>query len=91
MGDMADAFLSEVMEFEELRIDYKHGRMGDVEAYELGIIDEYGAFIESRRCARTKTCRCCGEAGLVWKQHNGSWRLFNGDTLHQCPANPLSE
>ena len=39
---------------------------------------------------KTKTCRCCGETGLKWMEHNGKWRLGN-KTLHVCPVNPLTE
>jgi len=35
------------------------------------------------------TCRCCGAEGLRWKRLCGKWRLFSGDELHACSANPL--
>ena len=41
MGDMADYFLGQVETFEEQRLDRKHG-ISDIEAYELGIVDELG-------------------------------------------------
>lgn len=42
MGDMADFFLDEVMDFENAIDDYHNGRMSDEEAYDLGIINELG-------------------------------------------------
>lgn len=45
MGEMADDFLDEVMDYEEDRLDYIHGNLSDEEAYERGIIDELG-FLE---------------------------------------------
>lgn len=42
MGEMADFFLDEVMDMEDLRLDWLHGQMTDEEAYEAGIIDELG-------------------------------------------------
>lgn len=47
MGDMADFFLEQVMEFEEYRFLYHAGEMEAGEAYDLGIIDELG--FEARR------------------------------------------
>lgn len=40
-----------------------------------------------------KTCRNCGEEGLVWQTHNGKWRLFTAHTglLHNCSVKPLKE
>jgi len=46
MGDMADDFLEYVEGCEERRLDYHSGRMTDEEAYEAGIIDEYGFELE---------------------------------------------
>ena len=42
MGDMADMFLDEVMDYEDLRLDYRSGKITDEEAYDLGLIDELG-------------------------------------------------
>ena len=41
---------------------------------------------------RTKTCRCCGETGLIWMEHRDRWRLGKlGGGLHDCPVNPLRD
>lgn len=31
-----------------------------------------------------KTCRYCGESGLVWNQFEGGWRLHKNKQLHEC-------
>jgi|GEM_PF-3461450 len=85
MGDMADYFLGQVETFEEQRLDRKHG-ISDIEAYELGIVDELG---NELRNTKMKTCRCCGQSNLQWNIHNSKWRLFEGSKLHECPVNPL--
>ena len=87
MGDMADMAIEAGMDDEEWLTDYFLGGHSDIEAYERGFIDEYGALYKT---IRYKTCRCCHESGLTWGQHDGKWRLFKGDSLHQCPANPLA-
>lgn len=43
MGEMADMTLDEVMDMEEMRFEYRSGRMNPSEAYDAGIIDEHGA------------------------------------------------
>jgi len=43
MGEMADMALDEVMDMEEMRFEYRSGRMSASEAYDAGIIDEHGA------------------------------------------------
>jgi hypothetical protein len=43
MGDMAD-YVNELIEYEYEELDkWRHGRMTREEAYDNGIIDEYGA------------------------------------------------
>lgn len=42
MGDMADDFLDNVEDFEELRLMFHMGELSVEEALELGIIDEDG-------------------------------------------------
>lgn len=42
MGEMADDFLNDVIDFENQRFAYHLGQMSDEEAYDLGIIDELG-------------------------------------------------
>ena len=36
--------------------------------------------------AQAKTCRACGQGGLLWKATNAGWRLFDPTTgtLHIC-------
>jgi len=46
MGEMADDALEYVEQMEELRLQYHHGEIDDLEAYDLGIIDEMGAEFE---------------------------------------------
>lgn len=42
MGEMADDFLDEVLDMEDLRFDFHHGILTFYEAFEKGIIDELG-------------------------------------------------
>ena len=37
------------------------------------------------------TCRRCGTGWLRWGKHEGSWRLFDDDELHVCPAATVEE
>lgn len=46
MGEMADFALEEVENYEDLRWQYTHGEIEDDEAYEYGIIDEFGGIGE---------------------------------------------
>ena len=92
MGDMADYYLQEVWDEEDARLDYIMGGMTLEEAYERGIVDEFGALHSPiAGSPASKTCRCCGRRGLQWGQHQGKWRLFEGQKLHNCPQNPLKD
>lgn len=95
MGDMADYFLEQVWDEEDARLDYRMGHMSTEEAFERGIIDEFGAEYHHGRnftaSGGSKTCRCCGTRGLVWGQHKGKWRLFEGQKIHKCLQNPLKD
>ena len=42
MGDMADMAFDDMMDYEDARWDYRHGLLDTEEAYDMGIIDEYG-------------------------------------------------
>lgn len=85
MGEMADFFLEDVMEFENRVLDYRAGKINNEEAYDLGIIDETGSELYSGR-QRSQTCRYCKTKGLYWNQlNNGVWRLFQGSEVHSCP------
>lgn len=87
MGDMAD-YVNELIEQEyEDRDAWRRGKLSWEEAYDRGVVDEHGA--EYGTELKTKTCRCCGEDGLIWGQYEGKWRLFNNNKLHICPINPL--
>ncbi len=88
MGDMADFTLEHVEHEENLRFEYRQGRLSTNEAYENGIIDETGCDITSQTL---KTCRCCNKSGLSWGNYNNKWVLFDGNAIHQCPTNPLKE
>ncbi len=46
MGDMAD-YCNEMLEYDDyLREDWRSGRISDEEAYDAGIIDEWGSEYE---------------------------------------------
>jgi hypothetical protein len=69
--------------------------MSTQEAMECGVLDEYGALphgstwpTRNRSRPAAATCRCCGETGLRWMQHDGKWMLGNNGSLHECPVNP---
>ncbi len=75
---------------EEVRLDYLLGLMSPAEAYDWGIIDQYG--YEAGTVTRASVqCRCCSRDGLRWGRHEGKWRLFEDGDLHRCPVNPLPE
>jgi len=42
MGDMADMAFDDMMDYEDLRWDYRHGLLDAQEAYDMGLIDENG-------------------------------------------------
>ena len=88
MGDMADAFLEDVELMEDLRLDYRMGKMSTGDAYEAGIIDERG-FQPSARTGSAKVCRCCGKGGLEWMRSGDRWVLGQGGVIHNCPNRPL--
>lgn len=83
MGDMADYALEQVFEFEELQFRYRNGKMFCYEAYDAGIIDELG-YEYTPHITKTKTCRHCGAANLVWKHTQRGWRLHSGNDIHEC-------
>jgi hypothetical protein len=100
MGEYADYALDDAWEDWEVLQKYREGNMNLAEAYDAGIIDEFGAEIgDSRLPGRTVTnvtrrsrgkpsvnfsCKYCGETNLKWKSTGGSWRLHNGSNLHTC-------
>lgn len=87
MGDMADFALDEIMDEDEISVNYS-GTYCDAEAFELGLIDEHGFICGTEK--KSITCRCCKTEGLHWGEYKGKWRLFdNSGTLHNCSVNPL--
>ena len=91
MGEMADFYNDQVEEMEYQRGNYRMGLMGDLEAYEQGIIDELGyeAGPYTGRSPELKTCRCCHKTGLHWMMTpKGKWLLTEGNgKAHDCPKN----
>lgn len=63
--------------------------------YDLSTLDQDDHFPKSSgflpRGERSHSCRCCHKLGLKWGKYEGKWRLFEGDSLHVCPVNPLKE
>lgn len=93
MGEFADYALEEVEEYENHCQGFWRGEVSPSEAFDRGLIDERG-FMPSPHSGSTKKelkCRCCGSASVKWGQHEGKWRLFDGDSLHICPVNPLAQ
>ena len=83
---MADFALDDVMDEEDLRLEYRMGHMHPQDAYDNGIIDELGyeiSYVPTK--VRLMACRYCGEKGLHWECAEGKWRLYTpqGD-LHSC-------
>lgn len=84
MGEMADAALDSMMDAEETRLDFHLGRIGILEAHELGVVDELG-YEQSSVIGRLKVCRYCGQRGLHWIEIEGGWRLAEGiGKIHSC-------
>lgn len=88
MGEMADFFLGEVEEYEELRFQYRSGEIPLGEAYDLGIIDERG-YETGPSTGRSKQTRCkhCGTTQVKWNKFpDGTWRLQNiaDRRVHTC-------
>lgn len=83
MGEMADFFLEHVEEEEYDRLRYKRGEMSDLEAFEMGIIDEMGYLIENN--GQGRTCKYCKMGSLAWKQLENGWRLVDRKgNVHTC-------
>lgn len=85
---MADYYLElGAIEDEETQ-KYRAHKISHEEAYDMGIIDEFGAEYQSYASI---TCHYCGANNLEWNKYKGKWRLFEGGSLHDCPVNPLKE
>jgi hypothetical protein len=90
MGDMAEFALEHIERDDELRADYRAGRLTPQAAYDHGLIDERG--YEISPTIRPKTCRCCGAGQLHWRKAGAKWRLFDEKgEFHKCPKVPLRE
>lgn len=90
MGDMADMALSETMDMEDLRVEYRTGGISDSEAYDHGIIDELGFEARTWRNKHPSMrgsvkCRHC-RAQLFWMHTPQGWRTSTNGVAHQCPA-----
>ena len=89
MGDMAEYALDQTLDAEDDRFQYRTGRMSEVEAYDLGIIDERGTYHHPpmfRSLPVAQTCRYCGAGGLHWKDTGAGYRLANAaGEVHACP------
>ena len=83
---MADFALEQCETNEIIRDDYRQGELSTQEAYDNGLIDELGHEIDS---VTFVICRCCHKSRLTWGNYNGKWTLFDGDEIHDCPANKL--
>lgn len=83
-GDMADFALDQVMDEEDLRLDFRLGLLSSQEAYDNGIIDELG--FEGGKGSPFKVCKHCGQTDLVWGKSNGKWRLchYSSGNVHTC-------
>ena len=90
MGDFADMALSETMDIEDMRFDYRMGGMSDRVAFELGVIDHEGFYDYRpmfRASPRALACKHCGLQGLLWRKlDSGQWRLHMGTEAHTCAA-----
>jgi hypothetical protein len=91
MGDMADYCNECIFDNEEALGDYYAGHMTHGEAYDRGIIDEFGFVGNPGLGPISKTCKFCQQQGLSWGKINGNWRLVDNGKLHICPVNPLVE
>jgi hypothetical protein len=101
MGEMADFDLEEVECFEDLRTGYSLGQVSLHEAYEAGIVDDNGFYIQHKKSKSSKhvfeapdppspfkVCKYCGAGGLIWVEHAHGWRLSSYRTKepHVCDA-----
>jgi hypothetical protein len=107
MGEMADMALSDVMDEEDARTDYRLGFMGVHEAYDRGIIDERGyehhpyrrkapaswsSPMGSSVQVGNKQCSMCKKVGLHWQHTTDGWRLFEPtNVIHDCGRLPRKE
>ncbi len=93
MGEFADYAIEEIEEIENHRQGYWRGEISSSEAFDRGLIDELGYMAEpsTGQIKKPLQCRCCGSKNVSWAQDRGKWRLFESNSLHVCPVNPLKE
>jgi hypothetical protein len=86
MGEMADMALWEVADHENDRVKYAFGEIDTERAIELGVCDQFGAFISDgiRSCSNKKTCKYCKKGGLHWVNTDDGWRLSENGKIHEC-------
>ena len=57
-------------------------KMGEMADY---ISERSNSFpVAYRKSPKVLACRYCGVKNLKWRQHEDSWRLFDGKELHCC-------
>lgn len=85
---MADYFLDHVDNEEEMRLDFRTGKMSNSEAYENGLIDELG-YEPHAYPPKILICKYCKKGNLSWSKVDNKWRLFENGKIHKCSVNPL--
>lgn len=84
MGDMADYFLECVEEEEITRLEYLHGNISDLEAYDMGLVDEWGV-LQLPGHQKATACKYCKKKPLYWEETERGWRLFDLEgKMHSC-------
>ena len=83
MGDFADDALNEAMDAEDERLEFRLGKMSHEEAYERGIIDEFGAEISPDKPVEERPCSFlvtdsdldAPDGAIVdgYERHGGTW------------------
>lgn len=79
MGDGADIALSDMMDDEDLRTDYRLGHLGLSEALDLGILDEHGVLEDIKiKQEADKPKLQCPKCGGQMKLREGKFGKFWG-------------
>lgn len=85
MGEFAGYAIDEAIDAENDRWLYRQGVMNDDDAFDLGVIDNYGQYNHVPMSPPVgKACKYCGLPGLSWMQTEAGWRLGNGNVVHSC-------
>lgn len=85
MGDHADDAMNDAMDWEDARTDYVTGSSTFDEAYDAGVIDEYGVIYKPVPSKSLGTCRYCHKPNLEWRDTQWGKRLFDDGKPHTCP------